>query len=131
MSASISDLLTTMKNGVVGINTLASAFRSTINLGRGPMELSYAVLYTVPKDTTIMVSCIDICNTSGSAQTVYVSFVPSGDTVGTGNAILYGFSIAANDIYQWSGEQVLSPGDTIQGYASATSCTIMVSGSAG
>jgi len=131
MSGSLSDILTTMKNGVVGINNLASAFRSAVNLGRGAMELSYAVLYTVPGNTTVLVTCIDICNTSGSAQTVYVSFVPSGGTAGTGNALLYGFFIAANDIFQWAGEQVLSPGDTIQCYASATSCTIMVSGSVG
>jgi hypothetical protein len=131
MSASLSDILTTLKNGVQGINALTSAIRNSISLGRGSMDTSYTTIYTVPKENTVLVATIDICNTSSSLQTVYVSFVPAGGTAGPSNALLYGFAIAANDTFQWNGEQILEAGDTIQCYASATDCTIMVSGSWG
>ena len=67
-------------------------------------------------------------NTTSSAVGVYVSLVPSGGTAGTSNALFYNVQLPANTIVQWAGSQILDAGDTIQVKASATGCTITVSG---
>lgn len=128
MSASLTDLLTTQKNGVVAINQLARQGAVAVLLGRGAMPLAYAVFYTCPKGVRTYVTDIDICNTASAAATVYVSLVPSNSTPGAGNAIFYATPIPANSTLQWTGAQIINPGDTIQVYASATTCTINISG---
>ena len=130
-SASIADILTTLKNGVVAMNTLTSVLSSRISMGRGAMDTSWATLYTVAAGNPVVITNIDICNTAGAPAQIYVALVPSGQTAGTGNALFYGASIPANSSMQWYGAQALAAGDTVQCYASATTCTIMATGAGG
>jgi hypothetical protein len=65
-------------------------------LGQAAITGTIATLYTVPAGFRAFVKDLNICNTTGGAVTVNVHLVPNGGTAGTDNAILYGFSIAAN-----------------------------------
>lgn len=133
--ASLDDILTTQKNGVVAINGILTALTSlTDNVGnplllsRGAATASYSVLYTSPANTETYIRDITVCNTTASAVTFYISLVPSGGTAGASNAIFYSNSLAAYTTIQWTGFQVINSGGTIQGYASSTGCTFNISG---
>jgi hypothetical protein len=69
-----------------------------------------------------------MCNTTASALTVYISFVSINDTASASNAIFYNVSIPAYSTLQWTGNQVVVSGGTIQAYASTTGCALSVSG---
>jgi len=97
-------------------------------LGQAAITGSIATLYTVPANTRTFVKDLNICNTTGGALTVNVHIVPNGGTAGTGNAILYTYSIAANTTYRWTGVQIMNELQTIQIKGSATGLTITASG---
>ena len=99
-----------------------------VQLGLAAITGTVATLYTVPLLTKTYLKDINICNTTASSITVNVYLVPSGGTAGTSNALLYGFSVAANSIYHWSGVQVLNTGQSLQVSASTTGTTIIASG---
>lgn len=133
--ASLDDILTTQKNGVIAINNLAQYAQGLYNLQRqtpvssGPATTSVSTLYTVPTGIQFLLTDIDICNTSSSA-TFSIYLVPPGGTAGTGNALFYNAPINPNTTVQWAGTQSLAAGVTIQASASATTVTFKVSGSA-
>lgn len=131
MSASLSDILTTMKNGVTAMNTLSSYLKNGINLGRGPVSVAVATFYTVAPNTRIVLTNIDLCNTSGSPQTISVFLVSSGSTASVANALIYALPIAANSVFQWVGAQALAPGDSIAAEASTTDVIIHLTGAGG
>jgi hypothetical protein len=136
--ASLDDILTTQKNGVVALNNLAL---STFNqytylkgqtLTRGEANTSgYAILFTVPSTQQMTITDIEICNTGSSAASFYVSFVPSGGTAGANNAIFYNAPIKGYTTVQWLGTTVLAAGSTVQAYASSNSVSITISGGPG
>lgn len=97
-------------------------------LGQSGLTTSYATLYTTPPNVRTYVREFDICNTTSSSITVYVSLVVKGESVGTGNAIFYNAAVPAYSTLQWCGVQILDAGDTIQAKASATGCTVTISG---
>lgn len=99
-----------------------------VKLGRGAIGTSLSTPYTVPSSTRGLVKNIDICNTTAVDRLVKVYLVPSGDSAGTANSLMYDVTIPANGIFQWTGIQVLNAGDTIQVSADAVGCTINVSG---
>lgn len=99
-----------------------------IHLGQGAITTSYTTLYTTPLSTRTYLKEIDIVNTTAAIVNVYVSLVPTGNTAGTANALLYNNSLPAYTTMQWTGSQVLDGGTTIQVKASATGCTIIASG---
>lgn len=99
-----------------------------IQLGQAAITAAYTTLYTVPANTRTYVKNIDVCNTTGGAVSVYIHLVPSAGSVGTGNAIYYATSIAANAVLHWQGVQIMNTGDTIQIKGSGTGCTITASG---
>jgi len=106
------------------------AFQNIVGnqLGQAAITTSYAPVYTVPPVTRAYVKDFDICNTTSSAAYVYVSFVLSGETAGTTNAVLYNAMIPPYSTLQWSGTQILSTGGTVQAKAAAAGCTITISG---
>ena len=129
MSGSISDVLTTLKNGVVAINNLAGFVKQGVLLGRGEMPGSYGVFYTVPTGGNTVVTNIDISNGTNATQQIYVSFVPTGLAPGTTNALFYHVALPSYTTLQWVGAQALTAGDTIQAYSSSASdCAIMITG---
>lgn len=97
-------------------------------LGQLAVTTSYAILYRVPVNTRTYVKDMDICNTTGSAITVYVSLVASGDTAGASNALFYNTSIPAYSTVQWTGSEILNAADTIQVKASTAGLTINATG---
>lgn len=86
------------------------------------------LLYTVPASTTTYVKCIDVANTTAAAITLDLHLVPSGGSVGTSNEFVPTISIAANSMWQWTGTQILTAGDFIQGIGSGAGLTINISG---
>ena len=89
---------------------------------------SFVTLYTTPASTRTFLKCIDICNTTGGALTVFVSLVDTGGTAGTANALYSLISIAANGILQWRGLQILAAGTFISVKSTTTGLTIIASG---
>lgn len=132
------DSLTTLKNLVVAVNTLGQYVNGVFNYLRGAVLFSgsavtagHSLLYTVPSGQQMAVVDIEICNTAAGAATFYISLVPSGGTAGASNALFYATTIAANTTTQWTGQQVLMAGGSVQAYASATTVTFLVTGGPG
>lgn len=99
-----------------------------LQLAQAPIGTSYSTLYTTPANTRTYVKGIDICNTTGSSISVYVSLVPSGGTASASNSIFYAAVIPAYTTLQWSSTQVMSAGGTLQAKASIAGATITASG---
>jgi len=99
-----------------------------LRLGQAAMTTSYTTLYTTPLVTRTYVKDFDIINTTGATVRIYVHIVPSGSLTGTANAVLYNNALPAYTTMQWTGSQIMNPGDTIQIKASAVGCTITASG---
>ena len=99
-----------------------------VRLGQAAMTTSYTTLYTTPLVTRTYVKDFDIINTTAAVVHIYVHIVPVGALVSTSNAILYYNALPAYTTMQWTGSQIMNPGDTIQIKASAVGCTITVSG---
>lgn len=138
MPASIDDLLTTQKNGVVAINGINVAVSGLFSYVKGTTLAagaagtgSYATLYTVPTGRQMAIVDIEVCNTSATPATFYVSLVPSGGTAGASNALFYAAPINGNTTVQWTGQQVLAAGGFVAAYASASSVTIKIGGGPG
>ena len=137
MTTSLNDILTTQKNGVVAINNIGNYTKSIFtyikgtNLSRVPMSTTTATLYTVGAGVQFTLKDIEICNTSSSPATFTIYLVASGGSASAGNALFYSAPIPGNTTVQWTGEQVLGSGETIQASASATTVTIMISGGQG
>jgi hypothetical protein len=107
-----------------------SQFQNIIGakLAQAAIPTTAITIYNAPSLTQGYLKDIDICNTTGSAVTINVYLVPSGASAGTSNALYYGYSVAANSVLQWRGLQILNAGDSIVVSASATGCTITMSG---
>lgn len=99
-----------------------------LQLGQAAITTSYASVYTVPANTRTYVKQLDICNTTASPISVYVSLVPSSNTAGTANALFYNATLDGYSTLSWTGTQVLSAAGTIQVKASGAGCTITASG---
>lgn len=54
-------------------------------------------IYTVPASTTVKLSTMTVCNTSGSAVTVTVSLLKSGDTADGTHQVIAAYSLGAGD----------------------------------
>ena len=134
---SSSTSLTTLKNAVVAINTIATnvgnlfLFAKGQLLFRGAMTTSTSTLFTVQSGSQYTVTDIEIANTSAGSLTYSVYLVPSGGTAVAGNALFGTVSIAANTTFQWKGAQVLQAGGTIQAIGSGTALTIHITGGQG
>ena len=89
-------------------------------LARGAFATSSATLYTVPADTSTVVTNIVIANTAGTAGTFSLSL----DGVSMATTV----SVAANSITTIDIKQVLAATKVIAGLASATSINYHISG---
>lgn len=97
-------------------------------LGQAAIGVGVSTLYTVPGATRTFLKDMDICNTTAAAILVSVFLVPLAGVAGTGNALMYTQTVPALSTVQWSGNQILSIGGTIQVQASALGLTITASG---
>ena len=139
MTASLSDILTTQKNGVIAINNLAtytSSIADATGVLSGVDQLSpptggttgYVTIYTAPFGVIGRISEIDICNGNGSPATFYIHLIPAGGTASTSNALFYNAPIAGNTTVQWTGGLALKAGDFVQVKASTTGITFNLCG---
>lgn len=88
-------------------------------------NVSPTTLYTVPSNTKGIVRDFVITNTTGTATTISIWMVGSGDS----SAILKSFTVPASDLVHFSMWQVLEATETITAQAgTASSITITVSG---
>jgi hypothetical protein len=101
-----------------------------VQLGQAQLTTSYSTVYgPVPGATTVIVKEIIVCNTTGSAVVLDISYVPSGGTAGVANNILSQEQIGAYSTVAFSFSSVLPTGATIQARASAGSAlTVTASG---
>lgn len=136
--ASLDDILTTQKNGVVALNNLALstanqyAYNKGLPLSKSSADTSgFAILYTVQSTQQMTIKDIEICNTGATTAVFYISFVPSGGTAGANNAIFYNAPIPGYTTVQWLGETVLAASSSVQGYASSNAISFTISGGPG
>ena len=101
---------------------------SPVQLAQAAMTTSYATIYSVPADVRTFVKDVTIVNTTSASINIYVSLVPYAGTAGTSNAIFYANALPANTTVQWCGAQILNEAGFISVKASATGCTVMISG---
>lgn len=134
--ASLDDILTTQKNGVIAINNLAQNIAGISAVYRGSPQPSGAAgssvstIYTVQTGTQFTLTDIEITNTSASPTNFSIYLVPSGGTAGTTNALFYNSPISGNTLVQWNGSTALSAGYTIQVSSVAATVNIKISGGA-
>lgn len=98
-------------------------------LGQSDPANANTTLYTCPDQTQTVVSVLNICNRTGGALTARVYVVPKGKSTGTGYAVMYDKSIAANTVDTTLKGLTLRGGDIIVVYASATGLVYSAFGS--
>jgi hypothetical protein len=108
-------------------------FQSTVpnQLGKGPIGVAPAPLYTAPPATRVYVKDIDISQLPGGApQSVTVWLVPAGGIAGQGASVplIPGLVVSSPGLLQWTGSQLLLPGESIQPVASGAGLFIIASG---
>jgi hypothetical protein len=89
-------------------------------LFRGAATTSSTTLYTVPSETTAVVTNIVICNPTASAVTASIT-INAIDLLGS-------VSIAANSVFGFDLKQVVPATQIIAGSASSTSVDFHISG---
>lgn len=97
-------------------------------LAQAETTTSYVTIYTTPLATRTYVKNIDICNTTAGSLRFYVHLIPKGGTAGTGNALFYNAPINGNTTVQWTGSEILTPGDLIQIKGSAAGISVTITG---
>jgi hypothetical protein len=97
-------------------------------LGRGAITTGTTTFYTVGSLNRAIVKTIDISNTTAYQKRVTVYLVPSGGSASDDNTLIPNVLVPGYGVFQWSGAQVLNEDDIIQSTASATGCTINISG---
>ena len=97
-------------------------------LGQAAITTSYATAYTVVAGMRSYLKQLDICNTTASSINVYVHIVPESGSATTSNALFYATVVPGASLLQWTGVQILMPGDTLQFKGSAAGLTVTVSG---
>ena len=104
-----------------------------LRLSQDTMTTTLSVTYRTPFNVRTYVKDIDISNTTSTSINVSVFLVPNNNSTGTtvattANALFYNVPVPGNSTLQWTGAQILNPSDTIQIQASASGCTITVTG---
>lgn len=79
-----------------------------------PGDTAVNDLYTVPAATSAVVSSITATNVDGTASNISIYVVPSGDTAGTANALVYQAELGANTIQAFTIGVTLAAADKLQ-----------------
>lgn len=136
MPASLDDILTAQKNGVVAINGLNQNIGIIATVYRGNPQPSgvagstVGTIYTVPTGQQFTLTDIEICNASATATTFSIYLVASGGSAGVNNALFYNAPINGNTTVQWTGSTALSAGSTIKASSASGTVAIKISGGA-
>lgn len=79
-------------------------------------------IYTVPASTTFTVTMCHIANTTNAAKTIQLHLVPPAGAAAQANALLYDFSVPANDYVELLKGDIWATGVSLQAKASAANC---------
>lgn len=132
--ASLDDIFTTQKNGVVAINSLVKYLQNISNkfvgaqFYQGAATTGLTTLYTTPSNSTSYLTEVNISNTSATAATFSIYIVPLNDTAASSNALFYLAPIQGRSTVQWQGSVFLPSGATIQAQGSTTSINFYATG---
>lgn len=99
-------------------------------LGGAELAISptLTTLRTTPSNSKDMVKDIVVSNNGSSIAIVDLFLVESGGSADAGNIFLPGISIPINSVFQWTGLQLLDPGDTIQARSGIAGVSCRISG---
>lgn len=89
-------------------------------LGNG----SFVTVHTVNNARWLLIENIHLANVSASAQTVQLCLVPVGATANAANALMYNFSIPANDFLEIGNGLRLGPSGLVRGQANAANAIV-------
>jgi hypothetical protein len=102
----------------------------TYRVSKSAVLVGTTALYTTSNSRWFSCSMIHVGNTSGAAVTVDVYLVPAAGAPLQTNALLYGFSVPANDFIEFGDGFWFPPGSSLQAKASSDSVIVFqVSGS--
>lgn len=106
------------------------AFQNVIGnkLAQAEMTTSYETIYTTPASTRTYIKTLDICNSTANVERFYIHLVARGESASTANCLFYNAPINGNTTVQWTGSEIVTPGDTIQVKASAAGIAISITG---
>ena len=99
-----------------------------IQLAAAAVTAADVTIYTTPVNTRTLVKDINITNTTSTAITVNLHIVPGSGAASTSNALFYGYSIAPNTTYRWTGVQIMNSEEKLVVKGSTTGLTIFASG---
>jgi len=85
-----------------------------------PSVNTLTTLYTVPAETTAVISTINVCNTA-SADATYRIAVTSGGSPVLGNYLVYDATIAGNETISFTQGITMDEGDILAVYANSAS----------
>jgi hypothetical protein len=95
-----------------------------------PSATTETTLYTVPSNTSAVVSTIAICNQSGSSGTYRIAVRPAADgSTAAKHWIVYGATVAASDSIMLTLGLTLAAGDVVRVYASSANMSFSAFGS--
>jgi hypothetical protein len=110
--------------------TLLPIFQVNVptKLAQVALTASVVTVYTTQSTNRVYVQDITVVNTNATSATFNIFLVPATATASTANAIFYNCTLSGGQTVQWTGSQILFPGDTIQVQASTTGLTASISG---
>jgi hypothetical protein len=94
-----------------------------------PAPTTLTTLYTVPANTSTVVSTLCICNQSSSSATFRVAVRPAGASISTKHYIAYDTPIPSNDTIHLTIGASLGNTDVVSVYASTSTMSFNLFGS--
>ena len=95
-----------------------------------PSATTETTLYTVPADTSAVISTLSICNQAGSSGTYRIAVRPAADSTTTAKHwVVYGATVAASDSIMLTLGVTLAAGDLVRVYASSANMSFAAFGS--
>jgi len=90
-----------------------------------PLTDAFQTVHTIYLNRNLTVAAIHVTNISAAAKKVRLCFVPPGNIPNAANAILWDFSVPAND-FEELGQEILIPSEyTVQAMAEVASAVIV------
>ena len=93
-----------------------------------PAATTATTLYTVPASTSTVISTINVCNRTTTADTFRIAIRPAGATLATSHYIAYDTSVLANDSINITAGISLATTDVVTVYAGTANLTFTAFG---
>jgi hypothetical protein len=94
-----------------------------------PVANTATTLYTVPANTSVVASTLNVCNQSSSSANFRLAVRPAGETLAAKHYIAYDTVIPALDIISLTIGMALATTDVVTVYASANTMSFNLFGS--